>query len=515
MKKILTLMVMFAMTAGILSTQAQTLSYQVVVRDVNNNLVVNQELTVNVTIFSPETDGYQQVITAKTNHNGMLSLTIGEDLHGEMPADGPEALPFSRIDWVHARISLDFTNNNIEDIVEEDVFAVPYALQASFLLTTDAIVDYLEAAQPSDWNQVYAALKDNKPFLNAIRDTVVEYVKANYAIAKGIALHYLSQMTAQDVTDAYNAVNAALENPQNPELRSALNDVIMDYVQKHRELAYEVARYYAQHATAAGVERLYDAAMAKQDVIDPIMDSVLLVFLKEYGLDPACMTNYNYTFCELLDAAANLGNMGVCTEIAKVQNTVGDGLYALYENQGVIYTAYVKNFRNNLVVTEFGFKQANKTTPNDFVTIPLQQGDYQAITKQFGKFTYLMNNTATCGDTLLVKAYMKLAADSIPAGCASELTIESSVMEVAVPTFEIAIVQDGNTVKATFTPSVAQDAFNVKKDNVNWIINGQTSEVTGLTFELVPGTTYTSIKATAHLGDCSKVSNELKDVIAQ
>jgi len=510
MKKILTLMVMFAMTAGILSTQAQTLSYQVVVRDVNNNLVVNQELTVNVTIFSPETDGYQQVITAKTNHNGMLSLTIGEDLHGDMPADGPEALPFSRIDWEHARISLDFTNNNIEDIVEEDVFAVPYALQASFLLTTDAIVNYLNAAQPSDWNQVYAALKDNKPFLNAIRDTVVEYVKANYAIAKGIALHYLSQMTAQDVTDAYNAVNAALENG---ELRNALNDVIMDYVQKHRELAYEVARYYAQHATADGVQRLYDAAMAKQDVIDPIMDSVLLVFLKEYGLDPACMTDYNYTFCELLDAAANMGNMGTCTKIAKVQNSVGDGLYALYENQGVVYTAYVTNFRNSNVVTDYGFRQVSKNDPAQVVTF--RPGNYQAITNQFGKFTYTMDNTETCGDTLLVTAFVTLNPDSVPDGCSNSNT--SVEMTVVVPTFEIAVsqVQGTNTVKATFTPAVAQDVFNVKKNNVKWIINGQESEVTGLSFELVPGTTYASIKATARLGSCIKESNVLTNIVAQ
>jgi hypothetical protein len=312
------------------------------------------------------------------------------------------------------------------------------------------------------------------------------------------------------VNEAYDTIDKVLTNQ---EIADALNVVIMDYVQKHRSLAYEVARYYAQHANPEGLQKVYNAAMTREDVVNPIMDSVLLVFLKEFGLDPACMTDYNYTFCELLDAAANLGDMGVCTGIAKVQNSVGDGLYALYENQGVVYTAYVTNFRNSNVVTDYGFTQVSKNDPTQVVTF--RPGNYQAITNQFGKFTYTMDNTETCGDTLLVTAFVTLNPDSVPDGCSNSNT--SVEMTVVVPTFEIAVsqVQGTNTVKATFTPAVAQDVFNVNKNNVKWIINGQESEVTGLSFELVPGTTYTSIQATARLGSCTKESNVLTDIVAQ
>lgn len=514
MKKILTLMVMFAMTAGILSAQ-QTLSYQLVVRDLDNNLVVNQELQVNVKIFSGNSDAprFSQSVTGKTNLNGMLSLTfapistsdqpiaveLGEYQQAQPTADLVVVGEWTSIDWSNAIIRLSYNYNGHDYVVEEPVFAVPYALQAGYLLSTDLIVEYIEQAGVEDWNRIFAALKGNTSFLNAMRDTVVEYVKANYPIAREIAFHYLSQMTAQDVFDAYNTVDGVLTN--NQAVNEALNTVIMDYVQNHRTLAFEVARYYAQHATPDGLQKLYDAAMTKEDIIDPIMDSVLLVFLKEFGLDPACLTDNNYTYCELLNAAANMGSMGVCTEIAKVQNSVSDGLYALYENGGVVYTAYVKNYRNDQVVTAYGFKQVNKNNPNQVeYFLP---GNYQAITKQFGKFTYTMDNTETCGDTLLVSAFVTLKLDSIPSECPTTTELTSDEMTVVVPSFKISIVQDGNTLNAKFTPQEAQDAFNIKKENIIWTDAQQQVLGTGLSYEIPANANIAyPITATAHLRLC-------------
>lgn len=500
MKKILTLMVMFAMTAGILSTQAQSLSYQVVVRDVNNNLVVNQELNVVVTI-----NGYSQTIPAKTNLNGMLSLTIG-------PSE-----ELSNIQWNNAKISLNFNNTNIRNVAEQVVYPVPYALEAKFLLTTPMIVNYIsEMSADQDWARIYTALRNNKDFFNAMRDTVVEYVKANYPIARSIAFHYLSNLTPKDVKDAYDTFKVVMEN--NKKLDSMLNVVIMDYVRNHRAMAFELAEYYAQHANARDVQKFYDAAMNNQEVVDPIMDSILIVFLKEFGLDPACMAENNYTsYCQVLDAASNLGSMGVCTEITNVKNSVEDGLIALYENRGVVYTAYIKNFRNDEVVVDYGFVQSYKSEPNRVDTI--RPHSYQAITKQFGKFTYLMDNTATCGDTLLVKAFVKLSVDSIPAECRDNtgplttgpLAVETAEMKVAVPTFNITIVKEGNTLKATFDSQEATDAFNIKKNNVKWIINGEEYDLTGLSINLDElEIEVETVRAIAQLGNCIKESNVLE-----
>lgn len=495
MKKILTLMVMFAMTAGILSTQAQTLSYQVVVRDRSNNLVVNQELNVNVQI-----NGYSQNIIAKTNLNGMLSLTIG-------PSE-----ELSNIQWNNAKISLNFNNTNIRNITEQEVYPVPYALEARFLLTTPLIVDYINnmsvTGENPDWARVYTALRGNTSFFNAMRDTVVEYVKANYALARNVAFHYLSNLTPKDVKDAYDTFKVVMEN--NKELDSMLNVVMMDYVRNHRAMAFELAEYYAQHANARDVQKFYDAVMSNTEVVDPIMDSILIVFLKEFGLDPACMADYNYTYCQVIDAAANLGNMGPCTEITNVKNSVDDGLIALYENKGVVYTAYVKNFRNDNVVVDYGFLQSKKSDPNHVDTI--RPRSYQAITKQFGKFTYLMNKTETCGDTLYVKAFITLSNDSIPSGCQDNTgPLTSQQMTVAVPTFNISIVQEGSTLKATFDSQEARDAFNIKKNNVKWIINGEEYDLTGLSINLDElEIEVVTVSAIAHLGNCIKESNELE-----
>ena len=523
MKKILTLMVMFAMTAGILSTQAQTLSYQVVVRDVNNNLVVNQDLNVHVQIYSPETDGYSQDIPAKTNLNGMLSLIIGQDLHGDMPVDNPEAASFSNIDWEHAVIQLNFNYNGHDYEVKDTVFAVPYAMQASFLLTTQQIVDYIGDVQVNadinDWARIYNALRANEPFFNAIRDTVVNYVKANYPIAKQIAFHYLSQMTAADVNEAYDTIDKVLTNQ---EIADALNVVIMDYVQKHRSLAYEVARYYAQHANPEGLQKVYNAAMTREDVVNPIMDSVLLVFLKEFGLDPACMTDYNYDFCGLLDAAANLGDMGTCTGFSSVKNSVNEGLQALYDNQGVVYTAYIKNFD---AVTDFGFEQSETSfdSPNlnaDAVTTLSAQ--YYRITDNFGKFVCTMSNTATCGTTLYVRAFAKVQTAKACGGSTSTNdTILYSNMTVNVPGFEIEVarVENTNTLKATFPkPAIAQDVFNVKKNNVVWTYRetqNATEETvvgTGLSIEATQPGYY---RATASLRDCHNSDDIQVDTIIE
>lgn len=512
MKKILTLMVMFAMTAGILSTQAQSLSYQVVVRDVNNNLVVNQDLTVDVTIVSGQTTYYEKNM-AKTNLNGMLSLTIGVSEYTPEPAEKEIRGSLSDIQWNNAKISLNFNNTNIRNVAEQVVYPVPYALEAKFLLTTPMIVNYISEMSANqdnqDWARIYTALRNNEDFFNAMRDTVVEYVKANYPIARSIAFHYLSNLTPKDVKDAYDTFKVVMEN--NKKLDSMLNVVMMDYVRNHRAMAFELAEYYAQHANARDVQKFYDAAMNNQEVVDPIMDSILIVFLKEFGLDPACMAENNYTsYCQVLDAASNLGSMGVCTEITNVKNSVKDGLIALYENRGVVYTAYVKNFRNDEVVVDYGFVQSYKSEPNRVDTI--RPHSYQAITKQFGKFTYLMDNTATCGDTLYVKAFITLSNDSIPSGC--PLTtgpLTSQQMKVAVPTFNITIVQEGSTLKATFDSQEATDAFNIKKNNVKWIINGVEYDLTGLSINLDElEIDVETVRAIAQLGNCIKESNVLE-----
>ena len=500
MKKILTLMVMFAMTAGILSTQAQSLSYQVVVRDVNNNLVVNQDLTVDVTIVSGQTTYYEKNM-AKTNLNGMLSLTIGVSEYTPEPAEKEIRGSLSDIQWNNAKISLNFNNNNIRNVAKQDVYPVPYALEAKFLLTTPMIVNYIsEMSADQDWARIYTALRNNKDFFNAMRDTVVEYVKANYPIARSIAFHYLSNLTPKDVKDAYDTFKVVMEN--NKKLDSMLNVVMMDYVRNHRAMAFELAEYYAQHANARDVQKFYDAAMNNQEVVDPIMDSILIVFLKEFGLDPACMADYNYTYCQVLDAAAHLGSMGTCIDFSGIKNSVNDGLIALYNNGGVIYTAYIKNY-DPTIVYNFGFQQSEDPfVPGSNNNVEILNAEYQPITENFGKFEYKLSNTSTCGKTFYVRAFANFI-DTCEGKDAHDTLLVSDDMTVVVPDFEISITQDGNTLKATFDKPEATDAFNIKKDNIVWTDANNVVLGKGLTYEIPVDTQIAyPITATAHLGQC-------------
>ena len=137
MKKILTFLMMFAMTAGILSAQTPTLSYQVVVRDANNNLVVDQDVVASVTILAPETV-YSETITGHTNHNGMLSLTIGrvpdivvEPVNADFPVN-----PFAQIDWSIAQIQMEITSPEGTRIMSyvEDVYCLRSSLRSSVQL---------------------------------------------------------------------------------------------------------------------------------------------------------------------------------------------------------------------------------------------------------------------------------------------------------------------------------------------------------------------------------------------
>ena len=168
MKKILTFLMMFVTTAGILSAQVPqlpsnepngnqdhsdapdyeesdgpTLSYQFVVRDESNNLVVDQDVNVEVRIESTGATAddvypyFENFEALHTNHNGMLSLTLGgEGRDGSLTA----------VNWATARVYITVTETNGNRLImqfEEPVYAVPYALQSSFLLTTPQIVDYV------------------------------------------------------------------------------------------------------------------------------------------------------------------------------------------------------------------------------------------------------------------------------------------------------------------------------------------------------------------------------------
>jgi hypothetical protein len=336
MKKIITFLVMFLMTGGIL--MAQSFRYQAVLRDSQNHLVTNQSGTVSLRVEYNVVDGegvaYWPEYEFTTNQNGLVSFLLPAKPQTE---DGEEEVD---VNWDGATIFADFNftrdGQNQTISVVTPVTAVPYALQAGDVkLTTDAIVRYLDNGDEDymtdgwDWERIYAAMKEN-PAHNALRDSVVEYIKANKDLAKEIVISYIGLVSAQDLRDAYDSALNVSE-----EVKTAFYDNVKDYFMSHRQLIVDVAEYFILTATEDEITDVYNdlknspAAFEAQRILKRYFEA----YLRNHGLICNGVT--------LCDVVTTLNAMSTCPSQA---NFEGD--------QGVtVYTATVST--NNVLSVDF------------------------------------------------------------------------------------------------------------------------------------------------------------------
>lgn len=502
MKKILTFLMMFVTTAGILSAQVPhyeesdgpTLSYQFVVRDESNNLVVDQDVNVEVRIESTGATAddvypyFENFEALHTNHNGMLSLTLGgEGRDGSLTA----------VNWATARVYITVTETNGNRLImqfEEPVYAVPYALQSSFLLTTPQIVAYVaewSGHGEEDVDAIVAALRGNEPFLNTLRDTVVEYVKNHIEISKRVIRYYMHKVSGDDVRELYDHVMALDEN-----VKKEIVNCAKDYLKRHRALALDLAKYYLRTTNAAEIDALYAKLVANEPIYQfasAKVDAVLDDYLRTIGLDPQCLATYHFdNICDLQAAAANMSNdpSDTCPRITSFTNTSNDGLVALALNGGIIMTAYVKNYSENKVTAYgIGLHEEGESTYQD------RPVHYIPLTGNFGKIVDTMNLTQYCRDHLYSRAYLTVNQNECP-------TSVEKFDQYDVPGYRLAIQKDGNKLKAVFTPVEAQQFFTSQRpNNVDWYVDGeQQPRAHGMEFTLPD--TYTTITAKAHLREC-------------
>ena len=93
MKRIFTLLALTALTLSILAQSPDLMSYQAVLRDAEDHLLINQAVAVQISILQGAPNGtavYTEVHSLSTNDNGLISLMIG---------DGVTSDDFSTIDW--------------------------------------------------------------------------------------------------------------------------------------------------------------------------------------------------------------------------------------------------------------------------------------------------------------------------------------------------------------------------------------------------------------------------------
>jgi hypothetical protein len=131
MKKLITILAVAFYTLNLFAQTPQKTSFKAVIRDKDNNIVANKELSMRITLLKrngplmPITVVYQETHKSRTNSKGIIDLEIGkgETLSGV----------FANIDWSDAAFYIEAETNIQGDatyskLVKSQVIGKPYVL---------------------------------------------------------------------------------------------------------------------------------------------------------------------------------------------------------------------------------------------------------------------------------------------------------------------------------------------------------------------------------------------------
>lgn len=262
---------MALMSWGFLSAQSDPevkvgpkINFQAVIRHhdaVNDMDTLFHDQTVTCTIWVAKMDvgAYCAEIhhNVPTDENGLLSLKIGE---GEPLPDYADRslLDVDWGDWAVIFADIDLGIDG-EDPVSINVMvnAMPYAIQAGIgPLTTEMIVEYSKnVIDDAGMTQILDAIRANPNGLkDGLKQWVIQYMKDHPEIAKEIVREYLAHFDAQNVQEAYDALNS---NVQRPQLKNLLKQLIV----ANRPLAKSMALWFIETATNYDIQRTYETIM--------------------------------------------------------------------------------------------------------------------------------------------------------------------------------------------------------------------------------------------------------------
>jgi DNA-binding protein Fis len=223
---------------------------------VNNMDTLFHDQTVDVAISInvagvPVYQEYHNGVT--TTENGLVTIPIG--------MDDDQMNSILDVDWSEGAdivATFDLGIDGEEPIsVTTPVQAMPYAIQARIgPLTTEMIADYSENTITDEgMTQILDAIRNNPNGLkDSLKNWVIDYMKDHPEIAKEIVREYLAHFDAQNVQEAYDALNS---NVQRPQLKNLLKQLIV----ANRPLAKSMALWFIETATNYDIQRTYETIM--------------------------------------------------------------------------------------------------------------------------------------------------------------------------------------------------------------------------------------------------------------
>lgn len=206
MKKILTFLTFMLLSLTTLFAQSNDkISYQAVVRNNANQLVVNSQ--VNVTIAVANSQGgeavYKETHTVTTNANGLMSLLVGE---GTVVSGN-----WSDINWSSAYVTSTMTVDGVELTHTVPVNAVPYALYAD-QVNPQQVANAVDQVLPQALQQ---ALGNNYVTNDDLQEAIdgIEFPQADWTAVQGpgVILNKPEILTPDDLSGALEDLREELE----------------------------------------------------------------------------------------------------------------------------------------------------------------------------------------------------------------------------------------------------------------------------------------------------------------
>ena len=269
MKKIITLITMFVLSVGFLTAQG-VFTYQALVYN-NGSLVVDDSVNATV-IIKDGSHEYSQTTRVYASLNGLATIPVGDADDNEL------AEWFNTIDWSKAKITVKFAVDNAQVTVadNEQIPAVPYALQANTELTTPMLITYINGASKNDMIRIDHAMTEDlqKAVLGAIIDSMIKH----YDLSKEIIMSYLSQLDAQDADELFDSL---VNNTNREALMRAAAAILLQNLETPagKDAMLAIAKNYATNLTAAELDAILDAV--SPEVRDVVADSIITYLLRQ------------------------------------------------------------------------------------------------------------------------------------------------------------------------------------------------------------------------------------------